>query len=83
MIVITVKSFGIFQEYFPDKLILHVSENITILLLREKLFDEIKDVNFKQILIKSVFSDGNKILNDTDILLNNAVIYLLPPFSGG
>lgn len=83
MIIITVKSFGIFQEYFPEKLILHVSENITILVLREKLFDEIKDVNFKQILIKSVFSDGNKILNDTDILLNNAVIYLLPPFSGG
>lgn len=86
MIMITIKTFGIFQDYFSDEIVLHLNDNISISDLKIEIINKFKNNSFNnlELLInKSVFSSENLILNNEYKLINNDIIYLLPPFSGG
>ncbi len=86
MITVNVKMFGIFQDYFSDNLSIDISDDLSIFLLRGELLNKFKNssfLNFEYVLSRSVFSDGVNILSDDYVLINNDIICLLPPFSGG
>lgn len=86
MIKITIKMFGVFQDYFSDDVCVDVLNGTSIFLLKKELVEKFRGssfVNFEYILDKSVFSNDSNILADDYILMNNDIIYLLPPFSGG
>lgn len=86
MITINIKLFGIFQDYFPNSLLIDVPDDTSIFLLRTELLNKLKNdsfLNFEYVLNKSVFSNESNILDDSYILKHSDIIYLLPPFSGG
>lgn len=86
MIIVRINMFGIFQEYFSDHVFLSVPKGATIFFLKKELVIKFSDTsfsNFSVILDRSVFSNTSIILSDDYILLDNDIIYLLPPFSGG
>jgi molybdopterin converting factor small subunit len=86
MITVNIKLFGIFQDYFSNEIFLEIPEGTSIFSLRNELifrFGNSAFLNFEYVLSKSVFSNSSNILDDSYVVLDNDVIYLLPPFSGG
>ncbi len=90
MIKITIKFFGVLDEYFESDLILNINKQCEILYIKKyiKKYIEknINNTNLKyiyKIIDKALFSDNKKILSNDFIISSDCVIYLLPPFSGG
>ncbi|HFL8819345.1 MAG TPA: hypothetical protein V7792_00345 [Candidatus Azoamicus sp. OHIO2] len=85
MLKIKIKFFGILKDYFDD-IDLNIEPNSTLLSLKEHIINKHLDNTsyyLKQTIYKSIFSNNDKFLDDSENIKENCTIYLLPPFSGG
>jgi molybdopterin converting factor small subunit len=85
---ITIKLFGTFRKYFNgQEIILDVKESASIGDVRNQLLNKIRQdyPNAKDIdiLHQSVFADTHRVLHDTEILMSNTSLAILPPVCGG
>lgn len=79
MITIHIKFFGAFRK-FGAGIEIDVPANTTILAIKTELQSKL---NNEKLVLDSVLANDDTVLQDSDILKDNAELSILPPVCGG